>query len=137
MTGTTSSTLALLPSPIQAVWQLGPIPLRAYAFCLLLGIVAAMVITERRLRSRDGTDVNPDRESPGSTSHGTPLWLKVSTVMVGILTVPVAVMVPTVPGSDHGLGLHTGLGPLASADAAGFRRPGDPAGPRTRVGSQR
>ena len=52
MTGTTSSTLALLPSPTQAVWQLGPIPLRAYALCLMLGIVAAMVITERRLRSR-------------------------------------------------------------------------------------
>jgi prolipoprotein diacylglyceryl transferase len=53
MTSTTTSVpLALLPSPTQGVWQVGPVPLRAYALCLLLGIVVAMIITERRLRSR-------------------------------------------------------------------------------------
>ena len=44
--------LAAIPSPTQAVWRLGPIPLRAYALCIVLGIVAACVITEVRLRRR-------------------------------------------------------------------------------------
>ena len=44
--------LAELPSPTQGVWHLGPIPIRAYALCILLGIVAACVITEIRLRRR-------------------------------------------------------------------------------------
>jgi prolipoprotein diacylglyceryl transferase len=44
--------LAAIPSPSQGVWQLGPIPIRAYALCIVLGIVAACVITEVRLRHR-------------------------------------------------------------------------------------
>lgn len=44
--------LASIPSPATGVWQLGPIPLRAYAFCIVVGIVAACVITDRRLRAR-------------------------------------------------------------------------------------
>ncbi|MBW8173159.1 prolipoprotein diacylglyceryl transferase [Ornithinimicrobium sp. Arc0846-15] len=44
-----------IPSPDQAVWMLGPFPIRAYAFCILLGIVAAIVITNRRLIARGGT----------------------------------------------------------------------------------
>lgn len=44
-----------IPSPEQAVWMLGPFPIRAYAFCILLGIVAAIVITNKRLQSRGGT----------------------------------------------------------------------------------
>jgi prolipoprotein diacylglyceryl transferase len=46
------SYLAAIPSPTQGVWHLGPIPIRAYAVCILLGIVAACVITEVRLRHR-------------------------------------------------------------------------------------
>jgi prolipoprotein diacylglyceryl transferase len=44
--------LAEIPSPTQGVWHLGPLPLRAYALCILAGIVAACAITEVRLRRR-------------------------------------------------------------------------------------
>ncbi|HEY3505824.1 MAG TPA: prolipoprotein diacylglyceryl transferase [Actinocatenispora sp.] len=44
--------LASLPSPSTGVLQLGPLPLRAYAVCIVIGIVLACVITERRLRAR-------------------------------------------------------------------------------------
>jgi prolipoprotein diacylglyceryl transferase len=44
--------LAEIPSPTQGAWHLGPFPIRAYALCILLGIVAACVITEVRLRRR-------------------------------------------------------------------------------------
>lgn len=44
--------LAALPSPSTAVWQIGPLPIRAYALCIVLGIVVACVVTEYRLRSR-------------------------------------------------------------------------------------
>ena len=51
-------TLALLPleipSPSTGVWNLGPLPVRAYAMCILLGIVVAMWITQRRLATRGG-----------------------------------------------------------------------------------
>jgi prolipoprotein diacylglyceryl transferase len=43
---------AALPSPSTAVWHLGPIPIRAYALCIVLGIVLACVVTEARLRRR-------------------------------------------------------------------------------------
>jgi prolipoprotein diacylglyceryl transferase len=44
--------LASIPSPTQGLWHLGPLPIRAYALCILAGIVAACVITEWRLRQR-------------------------------------------------------------------------------------
>ncbi|MEV0130053.1 prolipoprotein diacylglyceryl transferase [Dactylosporangium sp. NPDC050688] len=44
--------LAEIPSPTQGVWDLGPLPLRAYALCIVLGIVAACFIADRRLRQR-------------------------------------------------------------------------------------
>lgn len=44
--------LAVIPSPSQSVWHLGPLPIRAYALCIILGIVAACVVTEIRLRRR-------------------------------------------------------------------------------------
>ncbi len=44
--------LAAMPSPSTAVWQLGPVPIRAYALCIILGIVVACVVTEYRLRRR-------------------------------------------------------------------------------------
>jgi prolipoprotein diacylglyceryl transferase len=47
--------LAYIPSPSQGVWHLGPFPLRAYAFCIILGVVAAVVIGERRWVARGGT----------------------------------------------------------------------------------
>ncbi|MCI4061739.1 prolipoprotein diacylglyceryl transferase [Micromonospora sp. R77] len=52
MTLAPMTPLAALPSPSTAVWQLGPVPLRAYALCIVAGIVVACVVTERRLRQR-------------------------------------------------------------------------------------
>jgi len=45
---------AYLPSPSQGVWHLGPVPLRAYAFCILLGIVVALLWTRSRWVARGG-----------------------------------------------------------------------------------
>jgi prolipoprotein diacylglyceryl transferase len=50
----TTDVLALIPSPTRNVWFLGPFPIRAYAVFIILGIVAAVVLTERRLRARGG-----------------------------------------------------------------------------------
>ncbi|MFG2055880.1 prolipoprotein diacylglyceryl transferase [Micromonospora sp. NPDC048930] len=47
-----TTPLAALPSPSTAVWQLGPLPIRAYALCIIVGIVLACVVTEYRLRQR-------------------------------------------------------------------------------------
>lgn len=44
--------LAQIPSPTTAVWHLGPIPIRAYALCIIAGIVAAAIITDLRMRRR-------------------------------------------------------------------------------------
>ncbi|MFG3298488.1 prolipoprotein diacylglyceryl transferase [Micromonospora chersina] len=52
MTLAPMTPLAALPSPSTAVWQLGPVPIRAYALCIIVGIVVACVVTEHRLRRR-------------------------------------------------------------------------------------
>ena len=44
-----------IPSPVVAAWHLGPLTLRAYALCILAGIVVAVWITGRRLVDRGGT----------------------------------------------------------------------------------
>ena len=46
---------ASIPSPDRAEWHLGPVPLRAYALAILLGIVVAVWMTSRRLVARGGT----------------------------------------------------------------------------------
>ena len=43
-----------IPSPAQGVWHLGPVPVRAYALCILVGIVIAVAIAERRWVRRGG-----------------------------------------------------------------------------------
>jgi prolipoprotein diacylglyceryl transferase len=48
------SVLAAIPSPTQGVWELGPLPIRAYALCIVAGIVAAILITEKRWVARGG-----------------------------------------------------------------------------------
>jgi prolipoprotein diacylglyceryl transferase len=50
----TVSVLAFIPSPAQGVWHLGPVPLRAYALCIIVGIVAALIIGDRRWVARGG-----------------------------------------------------------------------------------
>jgi len=46
--------LASIPSPSTGVLHLGPIPIRAYALCIILGIVVAVVVGDRRLVARGG-----------------------------------------------------------------------------------
>lgn len=46
--------LAAIPSPTQGVWHIGPIPLRAYAICIIAGILVAVWLTERRWVRRGG-----------------------------------------------------------------------------------
>ncbi|KPC71765.1 prolipoprotein diacylglyceryl transferase [Streptomyces sp. NPDC006349] len=46
--------LAYLPSPPTGVVNLGPFPLRAYAFCIILGIFVAVWIASRRWQGRGG-----------------------------------------------------------------------------------
>ena len=43
-----------IPSPGQGVWHLGPLPIRGYALCIILGIVVAVWLGERRLVARGG-----------------------------------------------------------------------------------
>jgi prolipoprotein diacylglyceryl transferase len=50
----TTTYLAYIPSPSQGVWHLGPVPLRAYALFIIVGIVAALVLGDRRWVARGG-----------------------------------------------------------------------------------
>ena len=45
---------AAIPSPEQGVWQLGPLPVRAYALCILVGILVAVWVGDRRWVARGG-----------------------------------------------------------------------------------
>ena len=47
-------TFASIPSPGEGVWYLGPVPIRAYALCIVLGVVVAIWIGERRWEARGG-----------------------------------------------------------------------------------
>ncbi|WCB35389.1 hypothetical protein PHA63_14770 [Gordonia polyisoprenivorans] len=42
MIAPTTTLLAYIPSPPQGVWHLGPVPLRAYALCIIVGIIVAV-----------------------------------------------------------------------------------------------
>jgi prolipoprotein diacylglyceryl transferase len=50
----TPSLHAYIPSPSQGVWHLGPIPLRAYAFFIIVGVFVAIAMADRRWRARGG-----------------------------------------------------------------------------------
>jgi prolipoprotein diacylglyceryl transferase len=50
----TTTVLAYFPSPAQGVWYLGPVPIRAYALCIIAGIIAALTIGDRRWEARGG-----------------------------------------------------------------------------------
>ncbi|MCV7080814.1 prolipoprotein diacylglyceryl transferase [Mycolicibacterium insubricum] len=50
----TTTLLAAFPSPPRGVWYLGPVPLRAYALFIIAGIIAALVIGDRRWVARGG-----------------------------------------------------------------------------------
>ncbi len=46
--------LAYLPSPSRGVWHLGPLPVRAYALCIIAGVAAALFLADRRWQARGG-----------------------------------------------------------------------------------
>ncbi len=48
--------LAYIPSPSQGVWNVGPFPLRAYALCIIVGIIVAIFWGNRRWVARGGRD---------------------------------------------------------------------------------
>jgi prolipoprotein diacylglyceryl transferase len=43
-----------IPSPDDGVWNLGPVPIRGYALCIIAGIIAAVWIGEKRWVARGG-----------------------------------------------------------------------------------
>lgn len=43
-----------IPSPSRGVWHLGPFPIRAYALCIIAGIVVAVWLGDRRWIARGG-----------------------------------------------------------------------------------
>ncbi|MDO9485986.1 MAG: prolipoprotein diacylglyceryl transferase [Actinomycetota bacterium] len=45
---------SFIPSPDQGVWNLGPLPIRAYAMFIILGIVVAVWLGNRRYVARGG-----------------------------------------------------------------------------------
>jgi prolipoprotein diacylglyceryl transferase len=47
-------TSLFLPSPSQGVWHVGPVPIRAYALCIIAGVVVAVWFGERRWLARGG-----------------------------------------------------------------------------------
>jgi prolipoprotein diacylglyceryl transferase len=57
---TTSWAHAVLsiPSPGRNIWYIGAFPLRAYALCIIAGILVALIIATRRWQARGGTSDN-------------------------------------------------------------------------------
>ncbi|GHJ38271.1 prolipoprotein diacylglyceryl transferase [Streptomyces sp. TS71-3] len=47
--------LAFIPSPSRGVLYLGPVPLRGYAFCIIVGVFVAVWLGNRRWIARGGT----------------------------------------------------------------------------------
>lgn len=43
---------ASIPSPSEGVVHLGPLPLRAYALCIAVGVIVGVLLAERRMRAR-------------------------------------------------------------------------------------
>jgi prolipoprotein diacylglyceryl transferase len=48
------SYVASIPSPSEGVWHVGPVPIRAYALCIIAGVVVALWVSEKRLVARGG-----------------------------------------------------------------------------------
>jgi prolipoprotein diacylglyceryl transferase len=42
--------VAFLPSPSRSLWHIGPVPVRAYPICVVLGIIVGLWIASRRYR---------------------------------------------------------------------------------------
>ncbi|HEX2213784.1 MAG TPA: prolipoprotein diacylglyceryl transferase, partial [Mycobacterium sp.] len=50
----TTTVLAAIPSPAQGVWHIGSVPIRAYALFIIVGIIAALMLGDRRWEARGG-----------------------------------------------------------------------------------
>jgi prolipoprotein diacylglyceryltransferase len=48
------SPVAFLPSPARGEWHLGPIPVRAYALCIVIAIIGAVWLTAQRYAKAGG-----------------------------------------------------------------------------------
>ncbi|MBV8540558.1 MAG: prolipoprotein diacylglyceryl transferase [Pseudonocardiales bacterium] len=46
--------VTFIPSPDRGVWHLGAVPIRAYALCIIVAIIVAILWGERRWRARGG-----------------------------------------------------------------------------------
>jgi prolipoprotein diacylglyceryl transferase len=46
--------LAYIPSPPESEWFIGPFPIRAYALCIIAGVIVAAWLTNRRWVARGG-----------------------------------------------------------------------------------
>ena len=55
MTANWASAVLSIPSPSTNIWYIGAFPLRAYALCIIAGIIVALIIATRRWRARGGT----------------------------------------------------------------------------------
>jgi prolipoprotein diacylglyceryl transferase len=55
MTGGLACVVLSIPSPSSGVWDVFGFPLRAYALCIIVGIIVGMIITNRRWRARGGS----------------------------------------------------------------------------------
>jgi prolipoprotein diacylglyceryl transferase len=51
---TALSVPGFIPSPSQGVWHLGPVPIRAYALAIILGVIAAVWVGDKRWVARGG-----------------------------------------------------------------------------------
>src|SRR6185437_6354754 len=50
----TAMFFSYIPSPDRGVWYLGPVPIRAYALCIIAAIIVAILWGERRWQARGG-----------------------------------------------------------------------------------
>ena len=48
-------TLASIPSPGNGVWHIGDFPIRGYALCIILGVIVAVWVGDRRWVQRGGS----------------------------------------------------------------------------------
>jgi prolipoprotein diacylglyceryl transferase len=55
VTDSWASTVLSIPSPSTNIWYIGAFPLRAYALCIIAGIIVALIIATRRWQARGGT----------------------------------------------------------------------------------
>jgi prolipoprotein diacylglyceryl transferase len=55
VTDSWASTVLSIPSPSTNIWYIGAFPLRAYALCIIAGILVALIIATRRWQARGGT----------------------------------------------------------------------------------